>query len=37
MVVSNINDMITDTVDEAVANEDLNNLILNHKKSVRNS
>ena len=36
MVVSNINDITTETIDEAIANEDLNNLILNVIKLVRN-
>ena len=36
MVVSNINDITTETIDEAIANEDLDNLILNAIKSIRN-
>ena len=36
MVVSNINDINTDTIDEAVANEDLHDLLLNATKSIRN-
>ena len=36
MVVSNINDIITETIYEAIANEDLDNLILNAIKSIRN-
>ena len=35
-VVSNINDITTDTIDEAIANEDLDNVILNAIKSIRN-
>ena len=36
MVVSNINDINTDTIGEAVANEDLHDLLLNATKSTRN-
>ena len=36
MVVSNINDITTDTIDEAIANEDLDNLMLNAIKLTRN-
>ena len=36
MVVSNINDITIETTDEAIANEDLDNLILNAIKSIRN-
>ena len=36
MVVSNINDITIETIDEAIANEDLDNLILNAIKSIRN-
>ena len=36
MVVSNINDITIGTIDEAIANEDLDNLILNAIKSIRN-
>ena len=36
MVVSNINDITTETIDEETANEDLDNLILNAIKSIRN-
>ena len=36
MVVSNINDITTETIDEAIANEDLDNLILSAMKSIRN-
>ena len=36
MLVSNINDITTDTIDEAIANEDLNNPIINGIKSIRN-
>ena len=36
MVVSNINDIFTETIDEAIANEDLDNLISNPIKSIRN-
>ena len=36
MVVSNINDITTETIDEAIAKEDLDNLILNTVKSIRN-
>ena len=37
MVVSNINEITTETIDEAIANEDLDNLILNTIKSIRNT
>ena len=36
MVVSNINDITTETADEAIDNDDLDNLILNATKSIRN-
>ena len=36
MVVSNINDITMETIGVAIANEDLDNLILNAIKSVRN-
>ena len=36
MVVSNINDIITETIDETIATEDLDNLILNAIKLTRN-
>ena len=36
MVVSNTHDITTKTIDEAIANEDLDNLILNAIKSIRN-
>ena len=37
MVVSNINEITTETIDKAIANEDLDNLILNTIKSIRNT
>ena len=37
MVVSNINNITTETIEEAVANEDLDDLILNAIKSIRNT
>ena len=37
MVVSNINDITTETIDEAIANEDLDDLILNAIKPIRNT
>ena len=36
MVISNINNITTDTIEEAIANKDLDNLILNAIKSIRN-
>ena len=36
MVVSNIDDITKDTIDEAIANEDLDNLMLNAIKLTRN-
>ena len=36
MVVSNINDITRDTISETIANEDLDNLIINSIKSIRN-
>ena len=36
MVDSNINNITTETINEAIANEDLDNLILNAIKSIRN-
>ena len=36
MVVSNINNITIETIDEKIANEDLDNLILNAIKSIRN-
>ena len=36
MVVSNINDITTETIDEVIANEDLDNLISTAIKSIRN-
>ena len=36
MIDSNINDITTETINKATANEDLDNLILNAIKSIRN-
>ena len=36
MVVSNINGITTETINEAITNEDFDNLILNATKSIRN-
>ena len=36
MVVSNINNVTIETIDKEIANEDLDNLILNAIKSIRN-
>ena len=36
MIDSNINDITTETINKAIANEDLDNLILNAIKSIRN-
>ena len=36
MVVSNINNITIETIDEKIANEHLDNLILNAIKSIRN-
>ena len=36
MVVSNIKDITTEAIEEVIANEDLDNLILNAIKSIKN-
>ena len=36
MVVSNVNSITTETIGEAISNEDLDNLILNAIKSIGN-
>ena len=36
MVVLNVNDITTETIEEAIASEDLDNLILNVIKLIRN-